>query len=123
MGREQEVLLAVVFPMAVAAGVKNLAATRELRAGLCTVKPMGVAGDVNSLGVQRAQKDVLISVLPMVVGGDVAMRVVLELPEGNPDCASGTVVARDVRKKTAQRVLKVSQVFASHMEVVVDAKP
>lgn len=48
MEREPEVLLAVVYLMVVVGGVRELAATRELRAGLFTARPMVVVGDVNS---------------------------------------------------------------------------
>jgi hypothetical protein len=58
----------------------------------------------------------------MVVAGDAAMMVVLELPEGNPDCVFDMVAARGAREKIAPRVQKVYQVFASHMVEDVDAK-
>ncbi|KAF2313399.1 hypothetical protein GH714_010776 [Hevea brasiliensis] len=119
--REPEVLLAIVFPMVVAEDVRNQAATRELRAGLCSARPMGVAGDVNFLVAQKAQKVAQTFVLPMVVVEDAVMRVVLGLQEENQDCAFGMVVGRDVRKKIAQKVLKAYQACAFHMEVVVEA--
>ena len=56
MEREPEVLLAVVFLMVVGEGVRNQAATREQKAGLCTVRPMVAVGDVNSLVVLKVQK-------------------------------------------------------------------
>lgn len=68
------------------------------------------------------QKGAQISALPMVVVEDAVKKVALELPEENQDCVSGTVVARDVKRKIAQKVQKASQVFASHMEEAVDAK-
>lgn len=123
MEREPGVLLAVVFLMVVAEGVRNQAATRELRAELCTARPMVVAGDVNFLVAQKVQKVAQTFVLPMVVVEDAVMMVALGLREGNQDCAFGMVVGRDVRKKIAQEVLKASQACAFHMEVVVDAKP
>lgn len=113
--------LAVVFPMVGVGGVKNLAATRELRVELFTARHMGVVDDVNFLVVQRVQKAALIIVLPMVVGGDAVMRVALELPEENQDSVSGMVVARGVREKTVQRVQRACLGFAFHMEVVADA--
>lgn len=115
-------LLAVVYLMVVVVGARDLAATRELKAGLCTARLMGVDADVNTLGAQRVQKGVQISVSPMAVVGDAVKRVVLELPGESQDCVSGMVVARDVKEKIVQRVQKASQVFASHMEVAADVK-
>lgn len=122
MERELEVLPADAYLMVGVAGVKNKVATRVLRAGQCTARPMGVDGGVNFLGARRVQKDGRISVLLMVVVEDAATRVALELPEGNQDCVSGMVVARDVREKTARRVQKGFLASVSHMEVVVVAK-
>lgn len=66
------------------------------------------------------RKDVLISALAMVVAGVALVITVPELPEESRDCAFGMVVARDARKRIAQRVQKVFLVSASHMEVVAD---
>ncbi|KAF3448642.1 hypothetical protein FNV43_RR09355 [Rhamnella rubrinervis] len=101
--REPEVLLAAAYPMVAVVGVRNQDATRVLRAGQCTAT-------ANSLGGR------------CIAHGDAVMMVALELPEENRGCASGMVAARDVNKKTVQRVQKASQVFVSHMEVVAAAK-
>ena len=114
-------LLGGVYLMVAVGGVRNLAATKELRVVLCTARPMEVAGDVNTLVAQRVQKDVQISVLPMVVAEDAVMKVVAELPGGNLDCVSGMGVARDAREKIVPRVQKACQVFAFHMVEGVDA--
>ena len=47
MEREQEVLLAFALPMAAAGGVRNMAATKELRGEQFTARPMGVVDDAN----------------------------------------------------------------------------
>lgn len=122
MERVPEVLLAAAYLMVVVGGVRDLAATRVLRAVQYTARLTVVVGDVNSLGVQRVQKGALIFVLPTVVVGGAVMKVALELLEGNQVCVSGMVVARDAKEKIAQRVQKAFRAFASHMEVAVDAK-
>lgn len=120
--RVPEVLLEDVYLTVGVGGVRNLAASKELRVAQFTARHMEVAGDANSLVAQRVQKDVQISVLPMVVAGDAVMKAVPGLLEGNLDCASDMVVARGAREKTAPRVLKAYQVFVSHMVEGVDAR-
>lgn len=53
----------------------------------------------------------------MVVADGAPMKVAPELQEVNVVCASGMEAARDARGRTAKRVLKVSLVSASLMEV------
>lgn len=119
MEREQEALLADAFPMEVAGGARNLAATREPRAEQSSARHMEVAGAVSSLGVLKVQKDVQTTASPMAAADGAAMRVALEPPEGSLVYAYGTVVVRDARERVARRVRKAFPAFASPMEAAV----
>lgn len=79
MGRVPEVPLAAAFLMVVVGDVRELAATRVLRAAQCIVRLMVVVGVVNTWGAPRLQKDAQTFVSPMVVVGGVVMMVALEL--------------------------------------------
>lgn len=99
------------------ADVKKMDAIRGLKAGQYIAKPMVEAVGVMSLVVQRVQKEKQTSALLMEVAEDAVMKVVIELLEENLGCVYGMVVAKDVKKKDALKVRKVTLDSVFLMEV------